>query len=118
MFISKSGTKVEFSSETVSYIDFTEKPSEPTVTSGDYVDLGLSVKWATCNIGATTPTEYGNYYSWEETINQRKYIHKSNIRLLQYIDRHLYINRRRHIAHIIRRSNRKSQSRLENANQS
>ena len=33
----------------------------------DYVDLGLSVKWATCNVGATTPTGYGNYYAWGET---------------------------------------------------
>ena len=31
-----------------------------------YVDLGLSVKWATCNIGATKPEEYGNYYAWGE----------------------------------------------------
>ena len=29
----------------------------------DYVDLGLSVKWATCNIGATAPESYGNYYA-------------------------------------------------------
>ena len=33
----------------------------------DYVDLGLSVKWATCNIGATAPESYGNYYAWGET---------------------------------------------------
>ena len=31
-----------------------------------YVDLGLSVKWATCNVGATNPEEYGNYYAWGE----------------------------------------------------
>ena len=31
------------------------------------VDLGLSVKWATCNLGAETPTQYGYYYSWGET---------------------------------------------------
>ncbi len=31
------------------------------------VDLGLSVKWATCNVGANTPEEYGNYYKFEET---------------------------------------------------
>lgn len=28
------------------------------------VDLGLSVKWACCNIGAEYPEEYGNYYAW------------------------------------------------------
>ena len=32
----------------------------------EYVDLGLSVKWATCNIGANTPEEYGGYYAWGE----------------------------------------------------
>lgn len=32
----------------------------------DYVDLGLSVKWATCNVGADKPAEYGNYYKNEE----------------------------------------------------
>lgn len=35
--------------------------------STEYVDLGLSVKWATCNLGATEPEEYGNYYAWGET---------------------------------------------------
>lgn len=30
------------------------------------VDLGLSVKWAEFNVGATKPQEYGNYYAWGE----------------------------------------------------
>ena len=30
------------------------------------VDLGLSVKWATCNIGAIKPKEYGDYFAWGE----------------------------------------------------
>ena len=30
----------------------------------EYVDLGLSVEWATCNVGAATPTEVGYYYIW------------------------------------------------------
>ena len=34
----------------------------------EYVDLGLSVKWATCNIGASSPEEYGLYFAWGETI--------------------------------------------------
>ena len=33
----------------------------------DYVDLGLSVKWATCNIGASKPEDYGDYFTWGET---------------------------------------------------
>ena len=34
-----------------------------------YVDLGLPSGrlWASCNLGATTPCEYGNYYAWGET---------------------------------------------------
>lgn len=39
----------------------------------DYVDLGLSVKWATCNIGASSPEEYGNYYAWGETSTKSTY---------------------------------------------
>ena len=31
------------------------------------VDLGLSVKWASCNLGASKPSEYGGYYQWAGT---------------------------------------------------
>ena len=31
------------------------------------VDLGLSVKWATCNVGASSPEDYGDYFAWGET---------------------------------------------------
>ena len=37
-------------------------PPEP-----DYVDMGLSVKWAKCNVGAKTETDFGDYYAWGET---------------------------------------------------
>jgi len=33
----------------------------------EIVDLGLSVKWASFNLGATKPEEYGYYYQWGET---------------------------------------------------
>ena len=35
----------------------------------DYVDLGLpsGILWATCNIGASSPEEYGDYFAWGET---------------------------------------------------
>ena len=44
-----------------------EKPN-PTVTP-EYVDLGLpsGIKWATFNVGATQPEEYGDYFAWGET---------------------------------------------------
>lgn len=40
--------------------------TEPKIVS-EGVDLGLSVKWATCNLGAETPSGYGFYYAWGET---------------------------------------------------
>ena len=30
------------------------------------IDLGLSVKWASCNVGANRPEEYGDYFAWGE----------------------------------------------------
>ena len=45
--------------------------SDNTETSGmenghEWVDLGLSVKWATCNVGAIQPEEFGDYFAWGE----------------------------------------------------
>ena len=41
----------------------------------EYVDLGLpsGTLWATCNVGAYSPEEYGNYYAWGETTTKTKY---------------------------------------------
>ena len=38
--------------------------SSGTIDGHDYVDLGLSVKWATCNLGARVPEEVGDFYAW------------------------------------------------------
>ena len=48
---------------------------EPTGTENGYgyVDLGLSVKWATCNVGADTPEDYGDYFAWGETSPKTTY---------------------------------------------
>ena len=35
--------------------------------SGEYVDLGLSVKWATMNIGAERVIDHGGYFAWGES---------------------------------------------------
>lgn len=49
--------------------------TDPTPTDGthEYVDLGLSVKWATCNVGASFPEDYGDYYAWGETETKDMY---------------------------------------------
>ena len=43
------------------------------INGHEYVDLGLSVKWATCNVGANKPEDYGNYYAWGETKTKSDY---------------------------------------------
>lgn len=42
----------------------------------EWVDLGLpsDVKWAACNVGASSPEEYGNYYDWGETSTSSEYV--------------------------------------------
>lgn len=37
------------------------------------VDMGTDVKWARCNIGASSPEEYGDYYAWGETNTKEVY---------------------------------------------
>ena len=69
----KNGQKVQFTEENVDHVDFSPKPDDPTLTPGEVVDLGLSVKWASCNLGASTPTEFGGYYAWGETSTKDKY---------------------------------------------
>lgn len=46
-----------------------------SIDGHDYVDLGLPSRtlWATCNIGATKPEAYGNYYAWGETTTKSNY---------------------------------------------
>lgn len=59
----------------------TDKPLN--YTSGNAVDLGLSVKWADRNIGASTPEDYGGLYVWGDTIgaetlkNDNDYFYKN-----------------------------------------
>lgn len=69
----KNGTTVEFNKELVDHVDFSEKTAPPTLTAGESVDLGLSVKWASCNLGATKPEESGGYYAWGETSTKGSY---------------------------------------------
>lgn len=47
-----------------------------TLSAQEFVDLGLSVKWATCNLGANSPEEFGDYYAWGET--KKKLLYSSD----------------------------------------
>ena len=48
---------------------------ESNANGHTYVDLGLpsGLLWATCNVGATTPEEYGDYFAWGETSTKETY---------------------------------------------
>ena len=59
------------------YMDTPTIEEKPTliINGHEYVDLGLSsgILWATCNIGASSPEGYGNYYAWGETSSKEEY---------------------------------------------
>ena len=64
-------------------ISYGEEKSFKTLNEGDdgeisghgYVDLGLpsGKKWATCNVGADKPEDYGDYFAWGETTTKSDY---------------------------------------------
>lgn len=55
--------------------DKTSLVEKRTEAAHDYVDLGLpsGLLWATCNVGADSPEEYGSYFAWGETKTKRRY---------------------------------------------
>ncbi len=53
--------------------DASNEPLTGKINGHKYVDLGLSVKWAACNVGASSPSDYGDYYAWGETQTKSEY---------------------------------------------
>lgn len=61
------GSKIDVpSSEMDSIIVYSDENPVDSYNGQDYVDMGLSVKWATCNIGATRQELCGDYFAWGE----------------------------------------------------
>ncbi|MBP5319267.1 MAG: hypothetical protein J6Y77_07695 [Paludibacteraceae bacterium] len=54
-----------------------EEPTTGIVDNHEWVDLGLSVKWATCNIGAQSPSDFGDFFAWGETMAKKKFTWKN-----------------------------------------
>ena len=50
----------------INFVPESYTSSNGTENGHEYVNLGLSVKWATCNVGASSPEEYGDYFAWGE----------------------------------------------------
>ena len=70
----------------------------PKIINGhEYVDLGLpsGLKWATCNVGANKPEDYGDYFAWGEKMTKETYteyncptygLSKSELQSQGYVD--------------------------------
>ena len=72
------------------------------ISSGPYVDLALpsGTLWASCNIGANAPEEYGDYFAWGETETKSdydwsnyKYFNGTAVRLTKYCNKSDYGNK-------------------------
>lgn len=50
-----------------------KEEGDSSLDKGVAVDLGLSVKWATCNVGAEAPEQLGDYFAWGSTVPQQTY---------------------------------------------
>lgn len=57
--------------------DYLIEPND--IDSFEYVDMGLSVRWGTCNVGAASPEEYGYYFAWGE-VETKEYYQLNNYR--------------------------------------
>ena len=63
------------------YVLETEKETTGTVNGHEWVDLGLpsGLKWATCNVGADNPEDYGDYFAWGETATKSEYADSNSL---------------------------------------
>ncbi len=68
----KTNSSTAFTNESLSY-NLSVNSMGDTINGHEYVNLGLSVKWATCNVGASSPSDYGNYFAWGETLPKSLY---------------------------------------------
>lgn len=60
--------------KTTSHINVVNPP-DGYISDHGYVDMGLpsGIKWAVCNVGASSPSDYGDYFAWGETSSKITY---------------------------------------------
>ncbi len=81
MQVWKDGKYVSFSIANVDSIRFVRLVTIcPDDNHPHAIDLGLpsGTKWACCNVGASTPEDYGGYYAWGETSEKSVYKYSTN----------------------------------------
>ena len=72
-FCSSCGHKLEKETKHVNVETKNSAKNYGSINGHEYVDLGLSVKWATCNMGSNKLEEYGDYYAWGEVNTKNDY---------------------------------------------
>lgn len=80
----KDGTTVQYLASTIDSIGFVD-----VFNNGhEYVDLGLpsGTLWATMNVGADSPEDYGDYFAWGEITPNSNYTYSKNSKVLSLSD--------------------------------
>lgn len=72
---SKANVAIYITRSQYTAINLGENDLEFFADPGDWVDLGLpsGLLWATRNVGATSPEDYGDYFAWGETTPKSVY---------------------------------------------
>ncbi len=78
VWVYKNGEEIETRDLRMAAKTTSTTPSQTksnTINGHEYVDLGLpsGTLWATCNVGATSPEDYGDYFAWGETTTKSDY---------------------------------------------
>lgn len=76
--VSAQAIKIYMNDDTSILVPYSKLDSIVTVSYEEevqkgFVDMGVSVMWATCNVGAEHPEELGDYFSWGEIKTKDKY---------------------------------------------
>ena len=71
----------EVSFNTLDGDDGDDSGSDSEIAGHEYVDLGLpsGLKWATCNVGAEKPEDYGDYFAWGEIETKSEYTESNSL---------------------------------------
>lgn len=64
---------IQISQSDLQQLSNTNNSNSNSHNNHEFVDLGLSVKWAKCNVGASRPEDFGDYFMWGETITNSDY---------------------------------------------
>ena len=70
-----TGKKIGTTTITARTVDggYTASCDVTVIPNTFYVDMGNGTKWATVNVGAEAPEEWGNFYAWAETQTKTSY---------------------------------------------